>query len=281
MKPNPCCCDQQLVSLASELLWNALVFAGEEALVSAGATTSQLLLVCERARLHLFLLQLDANKRGPGSPKLRLSDGRHISGRLAPAMNMRRQLDTKTAELVQTALVRLSRTSQAGDQVAILGMLPWIEIGDVSTRATAIRSVSRLAQKGDTLVINALLGRLRDPVLGGLAMEAAVESFHCVVTRGDPNVLARVYALLEDSRTHACYGALQALPSLVEHGDAGAIKKVMARVDDKDQCIREMAVRALGKIAGPDAHDAFSCIIRCLRDESIYVRQAALESLPS
>lgn len=284
MKPDSCqacpCCDQ-LLSLASELLWNTLLFSGENALVLTGAATSQLLLVSERARLHLFLLQLDANKRGTGSSKLRLSDGRHVSGRLAPPMSIRRQLDTKTAQLVQTALARLSRMSNVGDQVVILSMLPWIELGNLSTRATAVRSVSKLAQRGDSLVVNALLGRLRDPVLGGLAMEAAIESLQCVASRGDPHVLARVYALLEESRAHARCAALHALPSVVEHGDETAIQKVIARADDKDQGIRETALRALGKIARPDAHDAFSCIIRGLRDESVYVRQAALEALPS
>jgi len=57
MQPDPCQVDQ-LLSLASELLWNTLVFSGENALVLTGAATSQLLLVSERARLHLFLLQL-------------------------------------------------------------------------------------------------------------------------------------------------------------------------------------------------------------------------------
>lgn len=280
MQPDPCQVDQ-LLSLASELLWNTLVFSGENALVLTGAATSQLLLVSERVRLHLFLLQLDANKRGPGSPKLRLSDGRHVSGRLAPPMSIRRQLDTKTARLVQTALARLSRMAKVGDQVVILSMLPWIELGDLSTRATAVRSVSKLAQRGDSLVVNALLGRLRDPVLGGLAMEAAIESLQSVVSRGDPTILARVYTLLEESRAHARCAALHALPNVVAHGDEIAIQKVIARVDDKDQGIRENALRALGKIAGPDAHDAFSCIIRGLRDESIYVRQAAMEALPS
>eukprot|EP00438_Fugacium_kawagutii_P028878 Skav207643 [mRNA] locus=scaffold1172:326246:327342:+ [translate_table: standard] len=46
----------------------------------------------------------------------------------------------------------------------------------------------------------------------------------------------------------------------------------------QDVEIREEAIRALGKVAND--HRALNCIIRGLRDESIYVRQAALEVMP-
>lgn len=67
---------------------------------------------------------------------------------------------------------------------------------------------------------------------------------------------------------------------MVSKGDGKAIDKIVARVDDKDVEIREEAIRALGKVANADDHRALNCIIRGLRDESIYVRQAALEVMP-
>jgi len=237
---------------------------------------------CERARLNFFLVQLGLESKNSGPPRKRLSDGGHVSRCLRPPQCNRRAAAAKHAKPVQRIIARLVQIVKEGDRsLFILSILPWVEHGDLSTRAGAVRALSALAQKEDRVVLQALLGRLKDPVLGGSAMEAAIEGLQMFAVRGDQEIVDHVYALLDDGTFDGRYAALQALPSVVPHGDEVAIEKVLARVDDKEYEVREVAIRSLGLMAAEGHLKALTHIIRGLRDESIYVRRAALEIMSS
>mmetsp|Transcript_62464 Transcript_62464/g.111011 ORF Transcript_62464/g.111011 Transcript_62464/m.111011 type:complete len:293 (-) Transcript_62464:34-912(-) len=275
-------CMDQLQSLTGELFWAVLLFLGDKALCTSAAS-SYLLPFCERARLHFFLVQLGlADAKNSGPSRRRLSDGGHVLRRLCPPQCSRRAAAAKHAKPVQLSIARLVRVAKEGDRpLIILSILPWVEHGDLSTRTVAVRALLAMGKKGDDVVMRAVLGRLKDPVLGGSAMEAAIEGLKILADRGDPEIVNHVYALLDDGTFEGRYAALQALPSVVPKGDEVAIEKVMARLDDKEYEVREVAIRTLALVATEGHLQALTQIVRGLRDESIYVRRAAMEIISS
>eukprot|EP00931_Biecheleriopsis_adriatica_P091299 TRINITY_DN65191_c0_g1_i1.p1 TRINITY_DN65191_c0_g1~~TRINITY_DN65191_c0_g1_i1.p1 ORF type:complete len:282 (-),score=53.31 TRINITY_DN65191_c0_g1_i1:23-868(-) len=271
-------CSDRLWTLSGELLGDILAWLTGQEMTGVSSTTGYLLPHCERARLQFFLLQLE--DRRTSGPRRRLSDGSHVLRSLRPPQTSRRLNSARNEKAVQLALTRLGRVAQEGDRLAILSILPWLEHGELSTRAAAVRAVAKVAPRGEPGVVEALLARLRDPSLCGEAMEAVIEALPQMVTQGDPEIVRRIYALLESPTFDVRCAALQALPVLVHKGDEAAIEKVLARMEDKEIEIRENAIRTLKKVAGEDHHQALTWFIRGLRDESIYVRRAALEALP-
>ncbi|CAE8711183.1 unnamed protein product [Polarella glacialis] len=262
--------------LTGDLLWNVLIFLEGPSLAVSSCARRDLLTVCDRACLHVFLRPLNLDQRGL---KRRLSADSHVLRRLCPP-----GVTMPNSKALQQVLARLSRLAPEGDFDVISSILPWIEHGDLSTRAAAVRAVSKVALKGDRgltqlLVVKAILGRLRDPILGGSAMEAAIEALQHVAYRGDPDIIAHIQGLLGNADYQVRHAALQALPSVVLKGDEAAIDMILTHMDDKDHAIREVAMRSLGKVAHGNTR-AMTRIIGGLQDESVYVRQAALESLP-
>ncbi|CAJ1362628.1 unnamed protein product [Effrenium voratum] len=269
MKP-----EHEIWSLIGEVLWDVLRFLDDKALLDFGACR-YLLLRCERARLQIFLQQVSPEKRSSG--RLRLSDDGHVSRRLCPP---RRRLVPKNTRATQSALSKLACAARGPDQLVLGSILPWVECGDQSTRAAAVRAVGRVAVRGDRGAVGVLLRCMKESSLGSAAMFELGLALQRLVRPGDPDIVRQVLRLLESEAFAQRHAALQALPHVVLKGDKLAIEKVVARVDDKDVEIREEAIRALGKVAEGDDHGALNCIIRGLRDESIYVRRAALEVMP-
>lgn len=267
----------QMWTLIGEMLWDILVLLDEKALLELGTCTRYLLIQCERRRLQVFLHQVKSpEKRSAG--KLRLSDDGHVSRKLCPPP--KRLLRVQNTRSVQGALMKLSRVVKDEDQLVISSILPWVECGDQSTRACALRAVGRVCRFGHSKAVSALMRCIRESSLNAAAMLELGNTLQRLVPSNDPDILKEIYQLLESNAFPVRHAALQALPHVCAKGDEKALEKILARVDDKDVEIREEAIRALGKVANADDHGALNCIIRGLRDESIYVRQAALEVMP-
>jgi len=282
------------ISLDVDWVFHTLLFLDDPSLVAASCSTNVLQAACDQARLNLFLSQLNLEARALSR---RLSADVHIVRRLCPPDVEYR----KPMKAVPHVLTRLSSRAEVGDRVVISSILPWIEHGDLVTRTAAIKAISMVAPRGDHRVTQAILGRLRDPVVGGSAMQAAADALQQITEPGDPDIIARIRKLLDDPAPKIRYAALLALPSVVCKGDVGAIRMTLARADDKDDEIREVAMRSLGKlvlgaheddeirevmmrslgkIALETNQEAMTRIIGGLRDKSIHVRKAAMECLP-
>lgn len=261
--------------LTSDWIWHSLVFLDEQDLATVSRLNSDLPAQCDQALLKLFLAQLNLEARVLSK---RLSADIHIIRRLCPP-----DLDLcrprRNGKGVQQLLTRLGNRAQVGDRLVISGMLLWIEHGDSGTRGAAIRAISKVAQRGDPRVTRAVLGRLRDPVLRGSAMEAAVEALQHVAICDDADIVSHIVAMLEERAVKTRYAALWALPSVVCKGDMRAIDIVLARADDEDEDIREIAIKSLGKLVNESHEKAITRIIGGLQDKSGHVRKAAMESL--
>jgi len=267
----------QMWSLSGEILWDILILLDEKALLELGTSTRYLLIQCERRRLQFFLHQVKApEKRERG--KLRLSDDGHVSRKLCPPQ--KRLVRVHNTRAIQGALTKLSRVVKDEDQLVISSLLSWVDCGDQSTRACALRAVGKVCRLGHREAVATLMQCIRDSSLNAAAMLELGHTLQRLVVPNDPDIVTEIYRLMDSHAFPVRHAALQALPHVVSKGDGKAIDKIVARVDDKDVEIREEAIRALGKVANADDHRALNCIIRGLRDESIYVRQAALEVMP-
>jgi len=251
-----------------------LQYLDDDSLSSVGHIRYDFQLQCDKARLRLFFLQLDIQSR---------SLSRCLTARVHLARPLRPDGFFPTTELrkkVPQLLKRLSQMAQPGDRMVVSGILPWMEHGDLCARAAAVRAVCKVGQKGDHVVLHAVLGRLRDPVLRGSAMAAAVEAISHLADREDPDVIAHIGKMIADPTPRVRYAGLWVLPSMIAKGDRYGIRTVLGCMDDKDDDVREIAMKSLGKLVLDTNHEAITRIIGGLQDKSIYVRKAAMESLP-
>jgi len=185
----------------------------------------------------------------------------------------------KTSKTVQQVLRRLSQLAEQGDRVAVACMIPWIERGDCSTRAAAMRAAAKVARRGDHLALGAVLRGLRNPGPGNGAVVAACEALEQLTDPSDANTAEQVYALLQDSSTKVRCAALRALASVVPKGDARAVRAMLDRMDDKNEDIREAVMLALGQVVQEGDCRTLSHMLRGLRDASVHVRRATVEAL--
>eukprot|EP00435_Cladocopium_sp_Y103_P024390 s3746_g6.t1 len=196
----------QMWTLIGEILWDILVLLDEKALLELGTCTRYLLVQCERRRLQVFLHQVKSpEKRSAG--KLRLSDDGHVSRKLCPPP--KRLLRVQNTRSVQGALMKLSRVVKDEDQLVISSILPWVECGDQSTRACALRAVGRVCRFGHREAVSALMRCIRESSLNAAAMLELGNTLQRLVPSNDPDILKEIYQLMESNAFPVRHAALQ------------------------------------------------------------------------
>eukprot|EP00913_Durusdinium_trenchii_P028546 g26774.t1 len=190
-----CCSLQQMSSLIGEILWDILVLLDDKALLELGGCARYLLIQCERRRLQCFLLQVKSPDK---QSKLRLSDGGHVNRKLCPPQKRSSRL--QNVRPVQSALTKLSRMVKDDDQLVIASLLPWVECGDQSTRACALRALGRLVGPAHRKIVGPTLLRcIRVSSLNAAAMTELGNTLQRLVSPNDPDIANDIFLLVESA----------------------------------------------------------------------------------
>jgi len=248
---------------ADAVRWHVFLWLGDADLVAAACAGPGLLLQCASARLHAHVVRLNLRQHSLLALPQRLWPGAGSAWSARDERSIRQALDF------------FARAGVRGDRATVALVLPWIQRGDAAMRSSAIRSVSRVAARGDRCAIDGVLGCLGE----GRAVGACCEALRTLAVRGDADVVGRLRGLLAEGLPPIRCAALMALPSVVDRGDAAAVALVRARLADQSDVVRGAALHALGCLAVEGDCAVMEEMIRGLKDSSAHVRQAAMASL--
>jgi HEAT repeat protein len=209
------------------------------------------------------------------------TSGERIFSGLASDLEARRvlttALDDPKAQNQQLAAEMLARSGMAAAAPALIDRLPRV---DSIVRAVFIRTLGQLGVKDAVAPVAAFLA---DPIPAVRA--ASLEALPLLVEWDSPETVALVRPLLKDSDFAV---RIQAAVSLAGCGDgkgaAGALLEFLNNA--REEASRVNIVKALGQVfravsptADQVAGSAVEAVIRCLVDESPFVRRAACSAL--
>lgn len=263
MRPRPDYRSDYLQRSTDAVHWHVFLWLGEDDLVAAACAGPGLLLPCASARLHTHVVRLNLRQHSLLALPQRLWPGAGSAWSARDERSIRQALDF------------FARAGERGDHATVSLVLPWIKRGDAAMRSSAIRSVSRVAARGDRRAIDGVLGCLGE----GRAVGACCEALRSLAVRGDADVVGRIRGLLAEGPPSVQCAALRALPSVVDRGDPAAVALVRARLADQSDVVRGSALHALGCLAVEGDRTVMEEMIRGLKDPSAHVRQAAMASL--
>ena len=200
-----------------------------------------------------------------------------VEGQLKDTGNRRplqanRAGDKRTAELAQNlesddpkVRQRAAQTLQSvrHPQSVTLGIKA-LQDPDAKVRASAARSLGSLGEARAAVPILALLD---DPDLR--TRQAAV---YALGRLQEPRAVEPLLAMLREPAVGTRQGAAQALQDI----GAPAVDGLIVALSDRDQRVRELAIRALGNLADKRAVEP---LIACLNDRSLKVRHRAMGAL--
>lgn len=152
------------------------------------------------------------------------------------------------------ALEAIGDVASTGDEKAVETLSTYAKTHRASyLTLAAVRSLARVARKGDPLVIEALI--ICSECEGGHIIQdlrvAAVKALAQVAEQGDQHVLTALHVRMHDEDRMVRLSALKALAQLVQKADDADVSAARAALTDESFMVREAASAMLERVMLP------------------------------
>lgn len=210
----------------------------------------------QRRRLSLALGELRALLQHKAA-EVRAAAGRLVAllahGDPETVSSMAGRLEHPQAEMRASAVEILGLVAKEGDQETLVLVVPRLCDSDLHTRDRALETVVTLAGRGDARARQIAMSCVdKPPHEGGFTKVVALKALSAGALPGDAPALTKLAAALEDPDFAVRDAALEAFAALARPGDARATATVLECLA-KPQAFSKMgAIRALAVVSSPN-----------------------------
>jgi len=133
----------------------------------------------------------------------------------------------------------------AGALIGLIGKR--LEDPTDSVRTVAAEVLAQIAEKGDSGVVEALLGRIDGEHVN--VRQRVAKALGQVALKGDQQVIQALLGLIGHEDLYVRASAAKALGQVAATGDLQVIQALLGRIDDEHWAVRQGVAKALGQVA--------------------------------